>query len=201
MTPFEAEDDIYKAMMRLYSALEHGGSDHSPVYTENSYLKDIEMSVRLHNVLNGAFTRSTGLPPLKQLKIGHFKNVTISHLLGLRHFGMKSLREIQLMCLYAGIIIPYKEKPDFCRDTEIDYRGKRIYENDVIREWISDEMVLYKGGYYSYSVIKMHQGSWCVCGINYEYKDPERLWDRLSDDFEICGSIFDHPELSKEGTN
>jgi hypothetical protein len=86
-----------------------------------------------------------------------------------------------------------------CRYTEIDYKDQNVFENDVIREWVKDDQEP-GGGAWSYSVIKMHQGSWCVCGINYEYSEPEPLWDRLGEDFEIYGSLLDHPELVNNGT-
>lgn len=98
----------------------------------------------------------------------------------------------------SGALMRNVDVSRLSRYTEIDHKGQKIFENDVVLEWIKDDQEP-GGGAWSYSVIKMHQGSWCVCGINYEYKDPERLWDRLSGNFEIYGSIFDHPELSKEG--
>lgn len=91
------------------------------------------------------------------------------------------------------------EMATLSRYTGADYKEQRIFENDVIREWVKDDQEP-EGGAWSYSVIKMHQGSWCVCGINYEYSEPEPLWDRLGEDFEIYGSLLDHPELVNNGT-
>lgn len=86
-----------------------------------------------------------------------------------------------------------------CRFTGFIKEGQKIFENDVIREWIKDEQEP-DGGSWSYNVIKMWQGSWCVCGITYAYLNPERLWDRLDDSIEIYGNLWDHPELLKDGT-
>ena len=86
-----------------------------------------------------------------------------------------------------------------CRYTEIDHKGQKIFENDVVREWIEDSQEP-KGGAWSYSIVVMHEGSWCLNGIQYDYSEPEPLWGRLSDEDEIVGSIFDHQELLKDDT-
>ena len=85
-----------------------------------------------------------------------------------------------------------------CRYTEIDHKGQKIFENDVVREWIEDSQEP-EGGAWSYSIVVMHEGSWCLNGIHYEYSEPEPLWGRLFEEDEIVGSIFDHPELYKIG--
>ena len=86
--------------------------------------------------------------------------------------------------------------------TGFEKNGVKIFENDVLKSWIEDKQEP-EGGFFHHTIVKMINGCWSDCGIGYDYElnddEPLTLHTVMNDDFEVIGSIFDHPELMKDG--
>lgn len=86
--------------------------------------------------------------------------------------------------------------------TGFEKNGIKIFENDVLKTWIEDKQEP-EGGVFHHTIVKMINGCWSDCGIGYDYElnddEPLTLHTVMNDDFEVIGSIFDHPELLKDG--
>lgn len=86
--------------------------------------------------------------------------------------------------------------------TGFEKNGVKIFENDVLKTWIEDKQEQ-EGGFFHHTIAKMINGCWSDCGIGYDYElnddEPLTLHTVMNDDFEVVGSIFDHPELMKDG--
>jgi len=81
-----------------------------------------------------------------------------------------------------------------------DIQGKEIYEGDIVRQKITDE-VKASGFFYWFGVVEKYKGCWIVSQIGFDYKDTD-ICDRslLFDDkceygFEIIGNIHQHKKL------
>jgi uncharacterized phage protein (TIGR01671 family) len=81
----------------------------------------------------------------------------------------------------------------------IDKYGKEIYEGDIVRESIIDHMEE-EGWFWSYSVVEFEMGCWILKEIGYDYSNYESLMDHIhlydsTDVIEVCGNVFENPEL------
>lgn len=80
-----------------------------------------------------------------------------------------------------------------------DKNGKEIYEGDVVREALIDHMEE-QGWFWSYSTVEFEKGCWVLKQIGFDYSKYDSLmdYDHLYDaceDIEVCGNIFENPEL------
>ena len=83
----------------------------------------------------------------------------------------------------------YEIDPEtLCQYTGLkDKKGKRIWENDIVKHEVSDTI----------GTVKWYQEDyvgWCVDDI---VIDEQQFTDEMWNECEVIGNIFDHPELLK----
>lgn len=86
-------------------------------------------------------------------------------------------------------------KPEtICQCTGIrDKNGKLIFENDILSGHIDDEYPEDE----TRKLVMWHENGWC--SMEDGCADYEELDDFDSGNFEVCGNVFDNPELLKFG--
>lgn len=85
-----------------------------------------------------------------------------------------------------------------------DRNSKEIYEGDILRQWIIDE-VEEEGGHWWYAVVEKHNGCYILKEIDFDYSKtcfPEYYIFACNEapNSEVIGNIFDNPEMLNNET-
>jgi|LSQX01.3.fsa_nt_gb uncharacterized phage protein (TIGR01671 family) len=80
-----------------------------------------------------------------------------------------------------------------------DKNGKEIYEGDIVKEKLIDHMEE-EGWFWNYSVVEFEKGCWVLKQVGFDYSKYDNLFDynllyQDCTEVEICGNIFENPEL------
>lgn len=77
-----------------------------------------------------------------------------------------------------------------------DNTGKEIFEGDVCREWLVDNMED-DGGFWWMAIVEFYNGCWTLKQIGFDYEkaneDPTLLHSERN--IEVIGNIYENPEL------
>lgn len=81
-----------------------------------------------------------------------------------------------------------------------DKNGNEIYENDILKDWLEDN-IEEEGGFWWFGVVKFLNGTWKVLEVGFDYKDIFENMGDLYKNFElteVAGNLYENPNLFKK---